>query len=120
MNARILIIDDEPRWSDFLKDNLRPFDVAFAADAKTALSLLQIHQFDLLIVNARCLDVLETIRAIYPNERIVVVTVQPKNDEALRAYRLGAVRYFAKSFSRHDFLNHVKELTPAFAGIASA
>jgi len=120
MNARILIIDDEPRWRDFVKENLSAFDIASAADSKAALTQLGTYQFDLIIVNSRCLDVLETIRAIYPNERIVVVTVQPKNDEALRAYRLGAIRYFAKSFSRHDFLNHVKELTPAFAGIASA
>jgi DNA-binding NtrC family response regulator len=38
--------------------------------------------------------------------------VQPTTQEALQAYRMGAIRYFPKSFSQQDLLNNIKEVLP--------
>jgi DNA-binding NtrC family response regulator len=118
MSARILIFDDVPRWTEFARNDLRAFETVFATDLKTALDHLDTHQFDLVIVSSRHINVLETIKTKHPDERVAIITVQPKTEEALRSYRLGAIRYFNKSFGHDDLLNHVKDLIPAFTSTA--
>lgn len=118
MKTRILIIDDEPRWIDFAKSDLGKSEIIVARDTETALAELEANQFDLVIASSRRLDALEVIARKYADKRVVVTTVQPTTQEALAAYRLGAMRYFAKSFGRDDLLNRVKEVIPASAGAA--
>ena len=118
MKTRILIIDDEPRWINFAKSDLPKFDIIVANDVKAALAELEADQFDLVIASSRRLDVLEVITQKYSGKKVVVTTVQPTTQEALAAYRLGAMRYFAKSLGRRDLLNRVKEAISASAGAA--
>jgi|YelNatPaOPRAMG01_1025707.scaffolds.fasta_scaffold168802_2 DNA-binding NtrC family response regulator len=119
MKARILIVDDEPRWIEFAKNDLSRFEIVVAPDARTALDELKKRQFDLIIASSRRLDVLELIAREYSDKRVIVTTVQPTTREALAAYRLGALRYFAKSFGRNDLLRHVREVIPAVAEVNS-
>jgi len=113
MKTRILIIDDEPRWIEFAKSDLNKFEIVVAPDTKAALAELEADQFDLVIASSRRLDVLEIIAQKYSDRRVVVTTVQPTTQEALAAYRLGARRYFAKSFGHQDLFEHIKEVIPA-------
>ncbi|HET60060.1 MAG TPA: response regulator [Chloroflexi bacterium] len=110
---RILIIDSEPRWIDFAKNELSPFEIVVAPDTKTALAELEDDQFDLVIASSRRLDALEIIAREYSDKLFIVTTVHPTTQEALAAYRLGAMRYFPKSFRQQDLLNHVSEVIPA-------
>jgi DNA-binding NtrC family response regulator len=112
MKVRILIIDNEPRWLDFVKNDLHKFEIVVAPDTKTALAELKKDKFDLVIASSKNLEVLETISEKYSDKRVVVTTVQPSTREARDAYRLGAVRYFPKSFNPKDLLNHVKDVIP--------
>ena len=116
MKTRILIIDDEPRWIEFARSALGRFEIIVAPTVEAALAELEADEFDLVIASSRRLDVLEVIAEKYSDKRVVVTTVQPTTQEALAAYRLGAVRYFAKSFGRRDLLNRVKEVIPASTG----
>ena len=115
MTVRILIIDDEPRWVEFARSDLEKYEVVAVPDAKSALAKLDTGPFDLVIVNSRRLDALEAIRQKYAKQ-IVVTTVQPTTQEAIRAYRLGAARYFAKSFGHRDLFKQVTEVIPAPTG----
>lgn len=110
MKARILIIDDEPRWVEFAKSDLSKFEIIVAPDAEAAIAELEANRFDLVIASSRRLDVLEVIAKKYSDKRVVVTTVQPTTQEALTAYRLGAVRYFAKSFSPRDLFKRIGEV----------
>lgn len=112
MKVRILIIDNEPRWLDFVKNDLHKFEIVVAPDTKTALAELKKDKFDLVIASSKNLEILETISEKYSDKRVVVTTVQPSTREARDAYRLGAVRYFSKSFNPKDLLNHVKDVIP--------
>jgi len=112
MKIRILIIDDEPRWIEFVKDNLSKFEIIVAPDIRTALDELAANRFDLIIASSRRMDVLEVIARKYSDKRVVVTTVQPTTQEARTAYKLGALRYFAKSFNRHDLFNRLSEVIP--------
>ena len=118
MKTRILIIDNEPRWIEFAKSDLGKFEIVVAPDAESALDELEQDQFDLVIASSRRLDVLEVIAEKYSDKRVVVTTVQPTTQEALAAYRLGAMRYFAKSFAHEDLFDHVKEIIPASGSTA--
>ena len=108
MMTRILIIDDEPRWINFAKSDLGKFEIVVAPDTETALAELEADQFDLVIASSRRLDVLKVIAEKYSDKPVVVTTVQPTTQEALAAYRLGAMRYFAKSFGRQDLFDRVR------------
>jgi DNA-binding response OmpR family regulator len=112
MKGRILIIDDEPRWVEFAKSDLGKFEIVVAPDADTALALLEENRFDLVIASSRRLEVLEVIRKEHKDKRVVVTTVQPSTQEALAAYRAGAMRYFAKSFGPRDLLSRIGEILP--------
>jgi DNA-binding NtrC family response regulator len=97
MIARILIIDDEPRWLEFARHGLgTKFEIDVATDLRTALARLKENKYDLIIASSRCTGVLETIRRRYPEKRMVVATGQPTTSEAIDMYRFGAMDYFAK------------------------
>jgi DNA-binding NtrC family response regulator len=99
MPARILIIDDEPRWIEFARSDLgKLFEVEVATDLETALDKLKRKHYDLIVTTSRRLEVLETISKEYPRKRVVVATGQPTTREAISMYRLGALDYFAKDF----------------------
>jgi len=112
MKVRILIIDNEPRWLDFVKNDLHKFEIVVAPDAETALKELKKDKFELVIASSNNLEVLETISKKYSDKRVVVTTVRPSTREARDAYRLGAIRYFPKSFNPKDLLNHVNDVIP--------
>ncbi len=108
--ARILIIDDEPRWLDFAKDDLGViFEVEVAANLETALTKLKKNHYALIIASSRQLDILETIRKGYPDKRIIVATGQPTTREAINMYRLGALDYFPKDFRGEVVSEKVRE-----------
>jgi DNA-binding response OmpR family regulator len=111
MKKRILIIDNEPRWIDFVKDDLSRFEIVIAHDANNALKELENGKFDLVIASSRHLDVLESIAKKY-DKRFIVATINPNTQEALHAYRLGAARYISKSFGKQDLFNRVREVIP--------
>jgi DNA-binding NtrC family response regulator len=110
MIARILIIDDEPRWISFAKDNLgTTFEVEVATDLEEALTKLKKDRYDLIIASSRRVDVLEAISKKFPEKRVVVATGQPTTREAISIYRLGALDYFAKDFRREVVSEKVRE-----------
>jgi DNA-binding NtrC family response regulator len=99
MTARILIVDDEPRWLNFAREDLEvTFEVDVATDLETSLAQLEKKQYDLIIASSRRVDVLEAISQLYPKKPVVVATGQPTTREAINIYRLGAMDYFAKDF----------------------
>jgi DNA-binding NtrC family response regulator len=110
MKIRILIIDDEPKWMQFARDDLgATFEVEVAIDLKTALAKLKENRYELIIASSRRLDVLEAIRKEYPQKRIVVATGQPTTREAISMYRLGVLDYFAKDFRREVVTQKIYE-----------
>jgi len=100
MTARVLIIDDEPRWVNFVRDNLGvEYEVDIATSFEDALATLRKGGcYDLLIVSSRWLDILEAIAKEYPDKLVVVATGQPTTGEAITVYRFGILDYFAKDF----------------------
>lgn len=111
--TRILIIDSEPRWIEFAKNDLYSFEIIVATSIEQALAELEEDDFDLVIAGSNHIDVLPTIRDAHAEKRVIVTTVQPTTQEAIHVYRMGALRYFPKSFGKQDLLNRVREVVPS-------
>jgi two-component system nitrogen regulation response regulator GlnG len=116
MRMRILLVDDELHWINFAKSDLGKFEIVVAPDSETALKELEANCFDLVIASSRRLDLLQIIAEKYSDKKVVVTTMQPTTEEAIDAYRLGALRYFAKSFGRRDLFERIKEVISVSAG----
>lgn len=110
MNIRILIIDNEPRWINFVRSDLGSFEIVVASDIAAAIEELEQDQFDLIIASSGYLAILEDISERFSDKQVLVTTVKPNTQEALDAYRKGAIRYITKSFREQDLLNNVREL----------
>jgi DNA-binding NtrC family response regulator len=118
MKTRILIIDNEPRWIDYARSELSSkFEIIVARDVQTAVAELEVDRFDLVIVSSCYLAVLGIIRERFAHEHVVIMTIQPSTQEALSAYRLGAIRYLPKSFGRLDLYSRVKDVISVPASV---
>ncbi len=106
MKIHLLIIDDEPRWIEFVRSNLSKFQIVVASTVEEVKSALEEKDFDLVIASSRYLEVLNVIAKDHPKQ-LAVATIQPTTAEAKAAYTQGASRYFIKSFDPNDLLESI-------------
>jgi DNA-binding NtrC family response regulator len=102
-SGRILIVDDEGRNREFLKEFLEVegFDVETAKDGQEALEILEKMDFDLVLTDLKMpradgLAVLEGLRRINPQTVAIVFTGFGSIDTAVKAVKLGAYDYITK------------------------
>lgn len=103
---RILIVDDEPLMRRFLTETLKrkKMEVLSAENAATALQLLKMHPFDLIISDIKLpdlsgIDLLKTCKENYPSIFFILITAYASDHTAAEAMRLGAFNYLIKPFS---------------------
>jgi DNA-binding NtrC family response regulator len=109
MKRRILVVDDQQEWIDFLVEELSIYDVQVAKTRDAVLKALRYNNVALVIANIRRLDVLQAIADEYPDTHIVVFTVSPTAREAATAYGLGASDYFTRSFNPPVILSRIEK-----------
>ena len=110
MNSeRILIVDDEGRNREFLKEFLEVegFDVETAKDGREAIEILEKMDFDLVLTDLRMpradgLAVLEGLRRINPQTVAIVFTGFGSIDTAVKAVKLGAYDYITKPLKMEE------------------
>jgi len=101
--SRILIIDDEPAIQDVLGDILRDegYEVFIAEDGLEGLRLLRIEPIDVVFLDVWLpgkggIDVLEEIKAGWPDVEVVIISGHATVETAVRAIKLGAYDYLEK------------------------
>jgi len=101
--ARLLIADDEPDFTAFVKWQLElsSYQVLTAASGQEALDIMMHESVDLLLADIRMpgMDGLELIRQAleaFPDLQCIVITGHGDMDTAVSAMRLGAVNYLSK------------------------
>lgn len=119
---RILVVDDEPAIRTMLTVFLKRlgFDVDAAPDAETALELLKVGGYFLVITDVGMpglsgLELLAEIQALTAQMNghgpdVIIVTGRPGEKVAVEALRGGAYDYFAKPFSFDAMTFTVKRL----------
>lgn len=112
---RILLIDKEPWWADdFFKRVLgrRGYRVEVEPDEERALSRMGRRHYEVVILDSFSgkeeLGTLRTIRARYPDVRVIVVSAAPSWQGARESLRLGAMDYLSKSYDEDRLVKSVE------------
>lgn len=119
--AHVLVVDDEPNILlslEFLMQQAG-FTVATAADAEQALTLIEQHCPDLLLLDISLpgmsgFDLLERLRAADATRQlpVVMLTAHGREVEKEKGLALGANDYVTKPFSTRELVSRVKALLP--------
>ena len=110
----ILVVDDEPRMTKFVRMNLEleGYRVAEAANGLEALEKVKNEIPDLVIldVNMPELDGFETLRLVRQTTTVPVImlTVKADEDDRIHGLELGADDYVTKPFSPRELASRVK------------
>jgi two-component system KDP operon response regulator KdpE len=110
----ILVVDDEPRMTKFVRMNLEleGYRVAEAPNGLEALQRVKNELPDLVIldVNMPELDGFETLKTMRQTSSVPVIMLTVKSDEEdrIRGLELGADDYVTKPFSPRELASRVK------------
>jgi DNA-binding response OmpR family regulator len=114
MNAKILIVDDEPRYVRLMEANLltEGYQVIPAYNGQEALNIVTSQKPDLIILDVMMpvvdgFTVCERIRE-FSNLPIIMVTAKGEERDRVRGLDLGADDYIVKPFSATELLARVR------------
>ncbi len=114
MDAKILLVDDEPMVTDVMERYLRRegFQVLLAADGEAAVATAQESAPDLILLDLMLpkIDGLTAFRQIRSHSSVPVIILTAKGEETDRIVGLetGADDYIAKPFSPREVVARVK------------
>jgi len=114
--VRILVIEDNPKAADYLRQGLSEsgFTVDLASNGVDGLHLAQEGEYDLLVldINLPGMDgwsVLQNIRS-QGNTPVLILTARGLLDDKLKGFELGADDYLVKPFQFPELLARVRRL----------
>ena len=119
MDAKILIVEDEPDIRDTLNYNFdkEGFKVLSSPNGKSALKLLEKHDPDIVILDLMLPDIsgLDVCRQIkndkkLSNTSIIMLTAKSEEVDRIVGFELGADDYVTKPFSVRELILRVKVL----------
>lgn len=117
LNARILVVEDEPKVATFIKKGLQTQDytVEVAPTGEDAKRLFKTTPFDLVILDINLpdvsgLDVAEYIRSQNGQLPILMLTALDTTADKLLGFEAGADDYLAKPFDFLELLVRLKAL----------
>ena len=112
--AKILIVDDEPRIRELLRENLQYAGYACeeAGDGSAALSLLSGGGYDLVILDLMMpgedgLAILKRLRAEKDMTPVIMLTARGEDVDRILGLELGADDYLGKPFNPRELLARI-------------
>ena len=106
MGNKILIVDDEPSASEYLRLLLEQekFEVRTTGNGVEALIALETNSFDLVISDIRMpqmdgLELLDHLKQRWPDLPVIVLTANEGIEDVVQAIHLGALNYLVKPSS---------------------
>jgi len=118
-NARILIVDDEPKNVELLNQALKHEgykNIESITDPREVLSIYKEFTPDLILLDLRMphldgfkvMDQLNAMNKYEPLPPILVLTAQKDDVICLRAFKKGARDFMGKPFNIHEILSRVR------------
>ncbi len=118
--GRVLLVDDDPVYSEYLRRVLGSggFAVVHEPDAAGALTRVRNEPWDLLITDIELpgmngLQLLERVRELVPGLPVAVLTGHASVDYAVSALRGAAAEFLRKPIRREDLVAKAAELIAA-------
>jgi len=116
----ILVVDDELSMREFLNILLEKegYEVTTAADASSAIDLIQNHNFDLVISDIKMpglsgLSLLEKIKEMNNSTPVIMITAYASPENAVIAMKNGAFDYITKPFKVDEIIKIIKSAISA-------
>ena len=116
---RVLIADDHPIVREGLRriaaDQPGITVVAEAADANQALARVGDTAIDVVLLDVSMpgpsfIEVLQTVRRDHPSIKVLVLSVHPEDQWAVRALRAGAAGYLTKDHSPEQLIEAIRRV----------
>jgi DNA-binding NtrC family response regulator len=102
-NYRIMVIDDEKIVCDMAKMSLdqEGYEVETFLNAEPALKRLAEQKFDIVVTDYKMkgidgMEVLRTVRRLYPDTKVIMITAFANLDAAIEALRSDVHDFFPK------------------------
>jgi len=103
MSPRIMVIDDEKIVGDMAKISLEEegYEVETYLNAEPALRRLQEDHFDIVVTDLKMkgidgLEVLRTVKQLYPDSKVIMITAFADLDVAIEAIKGDVFDFFPK------------------------
>jgi DNA-binding response OmpR family regulator len=115
-NARILLVDDEERIRDMIKEytSLEGYDIDEASNGLEALELFKQHKYSLIILDVMMpkIDGFTVCREIRKTSNVPVIMLTARGEEydKLFGFELGVDDYIIKPFSPKELLARMKAI----------
>ncbi|GAB4390733.1 MAG: hypothetical protein Kow0025_24760 [Thermodesulfovibrionales bacterium] len=113
---RVLVIDDEEIVRISCRRALSPegFEVDVAEDGLQGLSLLRDRGYDVVLTDLKMpnmdgMEVLEHIKDVRPEAKVIVITGYSTVETAVKAIKMGAFNYVEKPFTPDALVQAVRE-----------
>lgn len=117
LNMKILIVEDEPKTGDYLKQGLTEagFVTDLARDGWDGLELAKAEHYDLMILDVMLpglngWQVLEGVRRAGVDMPVLFLTARDQVEDRVKGLELGADDYLVKPFAFAELLARVRSL----------
>ena len=124
MNKSILIVDDDKRLRELLKDYLKDknFDIYLCEDFIEAQEILGIIYFDLIILDRMMpsgdgIQLVEVIKKKF-NAPIIMLTAMSDDRNKIDGLKIGADDYLAKPFEPEELYLRINKLLKLFENLS--
>ncbi|WP_370326014.1 response regulator transcription factor [Euzebya sp.] len=114
---RVLVVEDEPYMAEAIRDGLRLEAIAadIAADGDTALALLDVHAYDIAVLDRDIPgpsgdEVAAHIVASGSGMPILMLTAADRLDDKASGFELGADDYLTKPFELRELVLRLRAL----------
>ncbi|WP_435875338.1 response regulator transcription factor [Nonomuraea dietziae] len=123
VEARLLIVEDEPNILELLAASLRfaGFDVSTAKNGLDAVSAVQRHRPDLVVLDVMLpdLDGFEVVRRLRSSGQatpVVFLTARDETEDKIRGLTIGGDDYVTKPFSLEEVVARIRAVLRRTSG----
>lgn len=115
---RFLIADDHPvvrrGLREILMEAFPGAEIGQAGSAAEAIQQARLHHWDVVVLDITMpggsgLDALKNLRAAHPNVPVLILSMHPEDQYAVRALKAGAAGYLTKETASEELVSAVKK-----------
>ena len=116
MKPRVLVVDDEQKFVDYLSERLtiRDYDVTTSLSGQDAVDQVKGYNFDVVILDVAMpgmdgIEALREIKKIKPLTEVIMLTGNATVETAVEGMHLGAFDYLMKPCETEDLTSKIRK-----------
>jgi len=126
---KILIADDHPIVREGFKQVLSETSDMFVSDeasnGQEALNLVHKNKYDVILLDISMpgrngLEILKDLKSEYPSLPVLIVSIYPEEQYAVRAFRAGASGYLTKASAPNELIAAIRKVSKGGRYISSS